>query len=125
MSKTAPAKPFVLVDFDKLSNIQTALEHVDTYSEVEEFRKSAGKLIKKLKAYEDRVYKKSPQETEIEMTGGEYETMLNALEFFTATDENMPTHRKAIGELWSYMMLEGGHLTPQELLKLRKRYGLE
>lgn len=125
MPKMAPAKSFILVDFDKLSNIQTALGHAFSESEDEAFGKSAGKLVKKLNTYEDRVYKRSPQETEIVLTDGEYETLLNALEFFTATAEEMPIHRKAIGDLWSYMMLEGGHLTHQELLKLRKRYGLE
>lgn len=125
MPRTAPAKPFVLVDYDRLSNIQTALGHAVGYSKDAGFRKSAERLSRKLLAYEDRVYKRSPQETEIELTEGEYETLLNALEFFIATAEFMPLYRKKIGELWSWMMLEGGHLDPERLLKLRKRYGLE
>jgi hypothetical protein len=125
MPRTAPAKPFVLVDFDRLSNIQTALGHAVGESEDAGFKKSAERLSRKLLAYEDRVYKKSPQETEIELTEGEYETLLNALEFFTATAEHMPIFRKTIGELWSWMMLEGGHLDLKELTKLRKKYGLE
>lgn len=123
MPPTKEAVTLVALNYDELSAVDAALGHAADERDDERAREKAERLQRKLLKMDEEVRERSPERTRVELGPSEYGTLMEALEFFVATGQELPQIREDVFDLWERLLVEGGHVTPGQLRGLRRRYG--
>ncbi len=114
----------VRVNPSELSTLLEATAYAGEHGS-KDLRRDARQAEGSLLAARPDVIAARPGRAEVFLNPGEYQTLLKAMEFLVANVSPGMEIKQRVGDLWSWWLVDGGLANAEEIVALRRKYGLE